>query len=93
MCHQQLQKAFWVNKGNPNASKLQAALLEMSKDPQAIKAIQKKVGNYGWIIGEAGNNQRDTLMSFITEDSLKNLIKFSNDALNIPAVYKEKLVK
>jgi hypothetical protein len=88
-----LQKAFWVNKGNPNASKLQAALLEMSKDPQAIKAIQKKVGNYGWIIGEAGNNQRDTLMSFITEESLKNLIKFSNDALNIPAVYKEKLVK
>jgi hypothetical protein len=88
-----LQKAFWVNKGNPNASKLQAALLEMSKDPQAIKAIQKKVGNYGWIIGEAGNNQRDTLMSFITEDSLKDLIKFSNDALNIPAVYKEKLVK
>ena len=67
--------------------------MEMSKDPQAIKAISKKVGNYGWIIGEAGNNQRDTLMSFITEDSLKNLIKFSNDALNIPAVYKEKLVK
>ena len=88
-----LQKAFWVNKGNPNAEKLQAALLEMSKDPQAIKAIQKKVGKYDWIIGEAGNNQRDTLMSFITEDSLRDLIKFSNDALNIPAVYKEKLVK
>ena len=88
-----LQKAFWVNAGNPNAEKLQNALMEMSKDPQAIKAISKKVGNYGWIIGEAGNNQRDTLMSFITEDSLKNLIKFSNDALNIPAVYKEKLVK
>ena len=88
-----LQKAFWVNAGNPNAEKLQAALLEMSKDPQAIKAIQKKVGKYDWIIGEAGNNQRDTLMSFITEDSLKDLIKFSNDALNIPAVYKDKLVK
>jgi hypothetical protein len=88
-----LQKALWVNKGNPNAEKLQAALLEMSKDPQAIKAIQKKVGKYDWVIGEAGNNQIDTLMTFITEDSLKDLIKFSNDALSIPAVYKEKLVK
>ena len=88
-----LQKAFWVNAGNPNAELLQKALLEMSKDPQAIKAIQKKVGKYEWVIGEAGNDRRDTLMSFITEDSLRDLVEFSNTALNIPAVYKDKLVK
>jgi hypothetical protein len=87
-----LQKAFWVNAGNPNAELLQNALLEMSKDPQAIKAIQKKVGKYEWVIGEEGNARRDTLMSFVTEDALRGLVEFSNDALNIKAVYKESIL-
>jgi len=87
-----LQKAFWVNAGNPNAELLQKALLEMSKDEQAIKAIQKKVGNYEWVIGEEGNARRDTLMTFVTEDALRNLVKFSNEALNIKAVYKESIL-
>ena len=87
-----LQKAFWVNAGNPNAELLQNALLEMSKDPQAIAAIQKKVGKYEWVIGEEGNARRDTLMSFVTEDALRGLVEFSNDALNIKAVYKESIL-
>ena len=87
-----MQKAFWVNAGNPNAELLQKALLEMSKDPQAIKAIQKKVGKYEWVIGEEGNARRDTLMSFVTEDALRDLVKFSNEALNIAAIYKESIL-
>ena len=83
-----LQKAFWVNAGNPNAELLQNALLEMSKDPQAIKAIQKKVGKYEWVIGAEGNARRDTLMSFVTEPALRDLVEFSNKALNIQAIYK-----
>ena len=87
-----LQKAFWVNAGNPNAELLQKALLEMSKDEQAIKAIQKKVGKYEWVIGEEGNARRDTLMTFVTEDALRDLVEFSNEALNIKAVYKESIL-
>jgi len=87
-----MQKAFWVNAGNPNAELLQKALLEMSKDPQAIKAIQKKVGKYEWVIGEEGNARRDTLMTFVTEDALRDLVKFSNEALNIAAIYKESIL-
>ena len=87
-----MQKAFWVNAGNPNAELLQKALLEMSKDPQAIKAIQKKVGKYEWVIGKEGNARRDTLMSFVTEPALRDLVTFSNDALNIAAVYKPNIV-
>ena len=87
-----MQKAFWVNAGNPNAELLQKALLEMSKDPQAIKAIQKKVGKYEWVIGAEGNARRDTLMSFVTEDALRDLVEFSNEALNIAAVYKESIL-
>jgi hypothetical protein len=87
-----MQKAFWVNAGNPNAELLQKALLEMSKDPQAIAAIQKKVGKYEWVIGEEGNARRDTLMSFVTEDALRDLVEFSNEALNIQAIYKESIL-
>ena len=87
-----MQKAFWVNAGNPNAEVLQKALIEMSKDPQAIKAIQKKVGKYEWVIGKEGNARRDTLMSFVTEDALHDLVEFSNKALNIQAIYKESIV-
>jgi hypothetical protein len=71
---------------------LQKALLEMSKDEQAIKAIQKKVGKYEWVIGAEGNARRDTLMTFVTEDALRDLVKFSNEALNIEAVYKESIL-
>jgi hypothetical protein len=87
-----MQKALWVNKGNPNAEKLQTALLEMSKDPKAIKAIQKKVGKYDWLIGEAGDNHRDTLMTFITADALKTLVKFNTEALGLASVDKTKIL-
>jgi len=31
-------------------------------------------------------------MTFVTEDALRNLVKFSNEALNIQAVYKESIL-
>jgi len=86
-----LQKALWVNKGNPNTFTLRNALHEMSMDPDAMKAIQKKVGKYEWMIGEDGNAQVDTLMTFITPRALINLIHFNKDALGLASVYKESL--
>jgi hypothetical protein len=88
-----MQKAIWANKGNPNSARLQAALTAMSQDADAVAAIQKKVGNYEWLIGADGDQQRDTLMTFITEDALKNLVKFNTEALALKAIYKEDLVK
>jgi len=88
-----MQKAIWANKGNPNSAKLQDALRRMAADPDAVAAIQKKVGNYEWLIGADGDQQRDTLMTFITEDALKNLVKFNVEALSLKAIYKADLVK
>lgn len=88
-----LQKALWVNVGNPNKQKLVDALTEMSQDSNAMAVIQKKVGNYDWIIGANGDAHRDTLMTFITSDALKNLVKFNTEALGLSSVYKSKLVK
>lgn len=86
-----LQKALWVNKGNPNRQALVDALTAMSQDETAMANIRKKVGDYDWIIGEAGNAHRDTLMTFITEDALANLVKFNKEALGLASVNKMEL--
>lgn len=88
-----LQKAIWINKGNPNRDKLVAALEAMANDPEAMAAIEAKNGKYEWYIGNKGNQMRDTLMTFITEDALKDLVKFNKEALGLKSIYKENLVK
>jgi len=88
-----LQKALWVNKGNPNRDKLAAALTAMSKDPKAIAALIKKNGKYDWYIGKAGDAQRDKLLTFVTQDALQDLVKFNSEALGLKSIYKEDLVK
>jgi len=88
-----LQKALWVNKGNPNRQKLVDALTSMSKDPKAIATLIKKNGDYDWYIGEQGNKVRDTLMTFITEQAMTDLVKFNKTALGLNSVYKQHLVQ
>lgn len=88
-----MQKALWVNKGNPNRAKLVAALEAMNNDPQSVATIIKKAGKYDWNIGEDGNDVRDTLMTFVTADALEDLVKFNTEALGLKSVYKKNLVK
>ena len=87
-----MQKALWVNKGNQNTFELRNALHQMSLDKDAIAAIEKKVGKYDWKIGDDGNAQVDTLMSFITPEALINLIYFNKEALGLASIYKENLL-
>ena len=84
-----LQKALWVRKGNPNTEKLREAMTAMINDSESVAKIQSRVGTYEWLIGEEGNKQRDTLMSFITSKALKTLVQFSKKALGLASVYKE----
>ena len=88
-----LQKALWVNKNNPNRAKLVAALEQVSKNPESVKKIQKKVGNYEWMLGDAGNAQVDTLMKFVTANALQTLVEFNTQAFGLKSVYKPELVK
>tara|TARA_B100002019_G_C21269979_1_gene601650 strand:+ start:722 stop:1780 length:1059 start_codon:yes stop_codon:yes gene_type:complete len=86
-----MQKALWVRKGNPNTAYLVATLSQMAESTESKLAIQKKVGNYDWLIGAAGNAQRDVLMTFVTEDALKNLVKFNTEALGLKSILKTEL--
>ena len=88
-----LQKAIWINKDNPNKAKLIAVLEKVANNPESIKKIQKKVGKYEWMLGDAGNAQVDTLMTFVTSNALKTLVQFNTEAFGIKAVYKSELVK
>lgn len=86
-----LQKAMWVSNNNPNAEVLRAALRQVAENPESRAVILEKVGNYEWLIGEAGNDHRDTLMTFVTERALQDLIKFNRSALGLASVYKPEL--
>ena len=65
----------------------------MANDPESMAAIEAKNGKYEWFIGPKGDQMRDTLMTFITEDALRNLVKFNKEALGLKSVYKPNLVK
>jgi hypothetical protein len=88
-----LQKAFWVNKGNPNKSKLVIALRKMLNDPQSVAAIEKKVGKYQWRTGSEGDKAVRKLKTFITPQALKTLSDFGKNQLGYNTVYKEALTK
>ena len=88
-----LQKAFWVNKGNPNKQKLVDALNKMINDPISVAAIEKKVGKYQWRLGKDGDDAVLKLKSFITPGALKTLTDFGKDQLGYNTVYKEALTQ
>ena len=88
-----LQKAFWVNAGNPNKAKLVAALNKMINDPESVTAIEKKVGKYDWRTGADGDAAVRTLKSFITPKALKTLADFKSNQLGYNTVYKKSLTE
>lgn len=87
-----MQKALWVNKGNPNTEKLRNALREMLKDPETMAAIEKDTGKYDWIIGEDGNKVVNTLRKNVTESKLQTLVWWHDNAYSFKSEYKPQLV-
>jgi hypothetical protein len=87
-----IQKALWVNKGNPNTLKYRMACEKMARDPDSIKIFEKKIGKYDWVIGEEGNKTIDILTKLTTENALKTLVKFNTEALGLASIYKPERV-
>jgi hypothetical protein len=88
-----LQKAFWVNRGNPNKKKLVDALNKMLNDPESVASIEKNVGKYQWKLGTEGDETVKVLKTFITPEALKALSDFGKNQLGYNTVYKENLLK
>lgn len=87
-----LQKALWVNKGNPNTERLRAALRKMVTDPDAAKDLEADTGKYEWILGEDGNRVVDTLRKNVTERKLQTLVWWHDNAYGFKSEYKPQLV-
>lgn len=87
-----IQKAIFIAKDSPHAEKLRAALTKVANNPKSISAIQKKIGNYGWVIGEDGNKHLDVVMSLVTEEAYRTLIDFTSTTLQSAAEYKPSVV-
>jgi len=88
-----IQKALWVNKGNPNLARLRLACKQMSENPASIAILEKKIGKYDWIIGENGDKTVSILKGLITKESLSALVEINTKALGLKSVYKAELVK
>jgi len=86
-----LQKALWVSADNPNRDHLVDAMQRMAANPTSRQVFLEKVGNYEWLMGDAGDAQRDTLMTFITLEALSTLVEFNTRALGLESVFKPEL--
>lgn len=87
-----IQKALWVNKGNPNTAKYRKACQQMASNPESIAIFHKKIGKYDWVVGEDGNKTIDILNSLITKDALTALVEFNTKALGLASIYKPERV-
>ena len=83
-----LQKALWMNKNNPNTTKVRAALENMLKDPEAIKDIEKSVGKYDWWKGEELFGVVKELDSMTTRKTLQTLVHWQKEVLGYNAILK-----
>ena len=83
-----LQKALWMNKGNANTAKVTSALLDMLKDEEAMNAIEKKVGDYDWFIGDELLEVVSILEANKNPRSKGYLIKWQREVLGYNAIDK-----
>ena len=88
-----LQKAIWIKKDSPHKVKLVTALTNMVNNEVSMQKLTEKTGNYEWYIGSKGDKMRDTLLTFVTESALQNLVRFNTEALGLKSIYKSNLVQ
>ena len=83
-----LQKALWMNKSNPNTTKVTLALIDMLKDKEAMKAIEKKVGDYDWFIADELIDAVNYLEKNKSSRVKEYLIKWQSEVLGYNAINK-----
>lgn len=88
-----IQKALFINTGSPHTEHLRAAMQQVATNPDSIRAIQVDVGNYGWIVGAAGNQHVESIMKLATEQAYRTLIRFEVEALGLDSKYRNNIVK
>jgi hypothetical protein len=86
-----LQKALWVDKGNPNRDILRSSLKAMLADPTSVAELEKTAGKYQWILGDDVNTAMTQLNALLTKKALNDLVWFISNAFGQEAVLKEEI--
>jgi hypothetical protein len=86
-----LQKALFVDKGNPNLAKLRSSLAAMLADPVSVAAIEKETGKYQWVLGDDVAKAMAALEKQLTKKALKDLVWFISQAIGQEAIYKDNI--
>jgi hypothetical protein len=86
-----LQKALFIDKGNPNRDKLRASLKAMLEDPVSLAVIEKETGKYQWILGDDVTKAQASLEALLTKKALKDLVWFISQAFGQEAIYKDNI--
>ena len=87
-----IQKALWMNKGNPNLGTVRAAVAKMVDDPKARAALEAETGNYQWRIGSSGTDVVAMLRKRISDSSLRAIVEWDNRAYRFANVFKPSLL-
>ena len=89
-----IQKSMWVNKGNPNKTKIVLAMRAMLNNPEDVARIETKTGKYEWVLGfgDTGRRVLDMLQDLITERALRGAVKWNQEAYGFDSIFKENLV-
>lgn len=87
-----LQKALWMDRGNPNAEKVKQALVAMINDPVVKAELEKQTGKYEWMIGEELAQAVDILAAMTDAGTLQNLVWWKQNAFGTNAIYKPEIV-
>jgi hypothetical protein len=88
-----LQKALYVDHGNPNKEALRKALRDTLADPVSLAVIEKETGKYDWFIGDDVAKAHKALETLTTRKALKDLVWWVSTVLNQEAVYKDNIAK
>jgi hypothetical protein len=82
-----VQKALWVNRGNPNRDRLRRGVAEMLADPASLSRIRERLGQYPWQVGEEAQQFIDSLYPLITEPALRTLVDFNRNILRLDSYF------
>jgi hypothetical protein len=64
----------------------------MLADPAAKKALDDDSGDYEWFIGDDMIKAYSIIKKQINENSLKNLVKFTQEGIKLESIYKHELI-
>jgi hypothetical protein len=87
-----LQKALWVDAGNPHADQLISSLQATLADPESRAVIEKQTGVYQWLFGNQVTQALKVLQDLTTAAALQDLVWWTSTAFRQQAQYKPHIV-